>query len=592
MLSVETSRDSLLSRAARDLRAGLASDQGQDRPAAWCWIGEHFRVKDANTGKAVPFIVFPWYARVLLDLFPDESSTDLPFTLAIISTTKKSGKTTLNGAIAGYLAFARAPAGSELYVFANSQEQSVGRVFAAVEYAADMSQQLRDLCASRLGTLIRLRNGTVIKALAAIHANIAGANPYYSGWTELWGYQHPAERRAWDEMTPPPTVHNAIRVVDTYAGYEGESALLNAIEDQLKAGERLYRYGYTLPPDYLDYAEGLVARAPELAPYLLPNDQQPRRSHERAGELVYRTPLPCYVDTEARAYGLWDEGEEARRMPWQQGERGRQYYREQARNLLPGSFQRFHLNRRAKRGGQYVGVQQWETLPASEPWQPGDNRPVVLAVDASKNDDHMALVGVRRVGTEIEECYCQTWEPTPDHRAGGKAVIVPSDALEALRRLREMGMRILSVAYDPYQFHDVALRAAGERFPMIEFPQQGRRSLADTYLRGLIVNGGLRHTHNAVLKAAVEGADAMEERGRTGDERRVRIVKGSGKVDPLVALAMAIWTATQGDSDAEPLPEGSGAGDWIASDAVAGAYDDSGAGELGEDLGADFIGGG
>lgn len=569
MRLVATSNESLLSQAVRDLRAGLAMEPMARRTPAWRWIAEHFRTKDANTGKAVPFVVFPWTARVLLDAFPDDGSSDLPYSLLVLSTVKKSGKTTLNGAIATYLAFARAPAGSELYVFANSQEQSIGRVFAAAKYAVDMSQALRDQCAARLETSIRLRNGTTVKAQAAMHANIAGANPYYSGYTELWGYVHPAEQRAWDEMTPPPTVRNAIRVVDTYAGYEGESTLLNTIEDRLKAGERLYKDGYTLPAEYLDYARAVVAASPELEPFMLPD------ARGRRGELEYRTPLPCYVDAAGRAYGLWDEGEEARRMPWQKGERGRQYYREQEENLLPGSFQRFHMNRRAKRGGQYVPVMTWKMLEACAPWEEGDNHPVVLAIDAATHDDHMAMVAARRVGGVPEECYTRTWTPRPDRRAKGRAVIVPSDALEALLRLREAGMRIAAVAYDPYQFHDVALRAAAEGFNMVEFPQGGRRALADTYLRQLITSGGLRHTHDAALEAAVENADAIEEKGRTGDEKRVRIVKGSGKVDPLVALSMAVWTAQEGvEVDPFPLPEGFGPSQWIVSAPMDDVYDD------------------
>jgi len=588
MPSVETSNNSLLAQAAREFRMSLSGAAADEAPvSAWRWIARNFVVRDSNTGKPAPLIVFPWLARVLLDAFPDDTQ-DLPYSLLLLSTVKKSGKTTLNGAIAGYLAFGRAPAGSEMYVFANSQEQSVGRVFAALKYAVEKNVALGQQCAAVLETLIRLRNGTSVKAMAAMHANIAGANPYYSGFTELWGYLHPLERRAWDEMTPPPTVRNSIRVVDTYAGYEGESGLLNDIEDRLKGGERLYAGGYQLPADYLDYAREVVAQSPELEPYMMPSSRQRGRS----GGLVYDTPLPCYVDHDGRAYGLWDDGATARRMPWQQGALGRRYYQEQEKNLLPGSYTRFHLNRRAKRGGQFVAVDLWQALARSEPWRPGDPRGVVLAIDASTSDDHMAMAGVRVGGGIVEECYCQEWEPRPNVLAGGRAVIVPSDALAELRRLREAGMRILAVAYDPFQFHDVALRAAGEGFNMVEFPQQTRRLLADTFLRQIIVAGTLHHTHGAALKAAVESADAIEEKGRTGDERKIRIVKGAGKVDPLVALSMAVWTAVAGDEndDDVPLPEGSGAADWIHAEPLHGAFDDSGAGDGDDDLGGAFIG--
>jgi phage terminase large subunit-like protein len=128
-------------------------------------------------------------------------------------------------------------------------------------------------------------------------------------------------------------------------------------------------------------------------------------------------------------------------------------------------------------------------------------------------------------------------------------------------------MHIAAVAYDPYQFHDVAITAASEGFPMVEFPQGARRILADTALRAAILAGRLGHTHHPALQSAVESADLREDKGRDGDGKGVRIVKGSGKVDPLVALSMALWTMTAGDVDDKPppMPEGLGVGDIMSS---------------------------
>lgn len=543
--------------AAEVFGVGLTSSTNRTIRPAWAWIGEHFRVRDANTGKPAPFIVFPWMARILLDLLP-ETAERLPYNLGVYSTTKKSGKTTTAAAIAAYLLFERGPAGSEHYVFANSQDQSIGRVFAAAKYAAERSPMLIDRCASVQTTSVTLDNGTFIRAMAAMNANVAGSNPYASYWTELWGYSLENERRTWDEMTPPPTVLDSIRIVDTYAGYEGESTLLNSIEDQLKTGQRLHADGYTLPAAYLDYAREIVKANPALRPYMMPQGQD-------GGVLTYDTPLPCYVDE--RSYGYWDDGEEARRMPWQRGEVGAAYYRDQERKLLPGAFRRFHLNRRAKRGGQYVPVTTWDMLPTSDPWRPGDRRPVVLGLDAATSSDHMALVGVRMIGTSPEECYTQEWEPTPNPLAGGRAVIDPADALVELRRLKAAGMRILAVTYDPYQLASVALAASAEGFTMVEFNQGPKRLLADTGLRQRVMTGTLAHTHSPVLRAALENADAKEENTRSGDGGRWRIVKGAGKVDSLVALSMALHHATDGlpPPTGEPLPEGMKVGEMLMS---------------------------
>ena len=50
---------------------------------------------------------------------------------------------------------------------------------------------------------------------------------------ELWGFTSEASRRLWDELVPPPTRKAAWRLVVTYAGFIGESLLL----------EDLYRHG-------------------------------------------------------------------------------------------------------------------------------------------------------------------------------------------------------------------------------------------------------------------------------------------------------------------------------------------------------------
>ena len=59
------------------IAAGLADAPADTAaPPAWQWIAENFQVIDAETGKARPFIVWPWMARVLLDTLPD--GEDLP----------------------------------------------------------------------------------------------------------------------------------------------------------------------------------------------------------------------------------------------------------------------------------------------------------------------------------------------------------------------------------------------------------------------------------------------------------------------------------------------------------------------------------
>lgn len=525
--------------AALAVTEALRSDPDEHIPA-WEWIGENFTVLDADAGRHAPFIVFPWMARILIDLLPPGQ---LPYNLCLYSTIKKSGKTAINAAVAANLMFNHAPGGADLYTFANSKEQSVGRIFKAVKYAVDHNPRLKRACHNGRGvleTIIRRSNGTTLMAMAAMHANIAGASPYYSGWSELWGYEHEKELRAWAEMTPPPTIRNSIRFVDTYAGYEGESGLLNGLEDQARQGVQPYRLGFALPEEYREYAERVSLDQPALAPYMLPAGDA---GH---GPVSFPYRLPVYIDADARLYAYWDEGEDARRMPWQRGVWGAAYYASEAKapGMTDTMYARLHLNKRAKRGGQFVSTATWDGLPRVAPWQEGDQDAIYLAVDAAVRDDHMSLVGCRLRDGRPEECYVANWLPSPDARdPTGKLSIDPQAAVDAVLALRARGMHIFGVAYDPYQFHSAALALAGWGVTIYEFTQGVPRLEADTHLHTLIRDGGLAHTGNETLRTAVEAANMLEEKGKTGENRQLRIIKGSGKVDPLVALSMAIWYA-------------------------------------------------
>ena len=79
--------------------------------------------------------------------------------------------------------------------------------------------------------------GATISAIASDYQSAAGANPTISCFDEFWAYTSERARRLCDEMVPPPTRKIACRLTVTYAGFEGESVLL----------EELYRRGMKQP---------------------------------------------------------------------------------------------------------------------------------------------------------------------------------------------------------------------------------------------------------------------------------------------------------------------------------------------------------
>jgi hypothetical protein len=124
--------------------------------------------------------------------------------------------------------------------------------------------------------------------LASDAASAAGANPVITCFDELWGYTSERSRRLWDEMVPPPTRKIACRLAISYAGFSGESLLLEEIYKRgmalpevalsLHAGDGLLMAWRTEP--IATVADGGVARrdAPDHASQRLrPHDPEPVR---------------------------------------------------------------------------------------------------------------------------------------------------------------------------------------------------------------------------------------------------------------------------------------------------------------------------
>lgn len=123
---------------------------------------------------------------------------------------------------------------------------------------------------------------------------------------------------------------------------------------------------------------------------------------------------------------------------------------------------------------------------------------------------------------------------------GGAKIVDPSDIEREVLALRDQGMVIAKLAYDAYQFHSVALRLAEKGIKIEDFSQGERRLRADTSLHDRIREGTVRHSNWPSLNRAVASAAAREYKETVSEKKAIRIVKAGGKVDPLVALSMAV----------------------------------------------------
>jgi len=107
-------------------------------------------------------------------------------------------------------------------------------VFQAILRIIEASPLLRGSMLNITASKIQFTStGATITAIASDYAGAAGSNPTISVFDELWAYTSERSMRLWDEMVPVPTRKISVRLTVTYAGFTGESKLL---EDLYKRG--------------------------------------------------------------------------------------------------------------------------------------------------------------------------------------------------------------------------------------------------------------------------------------------------------------------------------------------------------------------
>ena len=437
-----------------------------------------------------PIKLAPHQADILRHILKPGDDGRLPYSEVVFSCPKKSGKTTIAALVMEYFGlFVEAP--NEVFSVANDLEQAQSRAFKSLAQSVEMNQHLKKRANPQMKA-VHFDNGTSIIALASDYASAAGSNHGLSVFDELWAYVSERSRRLWDEMTPPPTRRLAMRFTTTYAGYSGESELL----------ESLYSRGQT----------GEVV--PELAHI---ENGEGRPACMRSGRTF------VYWDHELKPHpGLTMTPQE--------------YHEEQRASLRPLAFLRLHENRFTTNEDAFVSAEEWAGCfdPDLRPLAPGDHRSVVLGCDASTRRDLTALVGCswnENLNT-ADVVYVRIWKPMPGR--DGKLTVDLSGLRDELLRL-EKNYKIRAVLYDPYQMHATAAELRDAKINMVEHAQTTARTESDQHLYDAIIGRTIRHFNHPELTEHVINAVAIESpRGfRLAKEKATR------KIDAVVALSMA-----------------------------------------------------
>ncbi len=444
------------------------------------WAEKNFFV-----GKDEPIRLHPVQKTVLREMFRQDSDGHFVYRDGLYSTIKKSGKTTIAALVMQWAAQTWGDF-KEIYHLGNKLQQAQSRAFKLVRYSIlwGNNQAEWDITATKL---TYLPSQSFIQALPVNAAGEAGGHQCLTTWTEAHGFTHQENERMWEELQPIPTEELSFRFVESYAGYKGESNLLESIWERALQGERIHQ-------QYPLFGNG-------------------------------------------RLIGYIDQGTSARRMPWQDAN----YYAEAEASSLPHEYQRIHLNQWVSSQHAFINIELFDQLKHALTLDA--DMGVMIGVDASVSGDCSAIVAVTMIDTIPHEVMTMVFEPP----AGG--TIDYSQTIEPALRHLFAQFRVIGIAYDPYQLHDLMTRLTKEFAPYDEhykrddkffypFNQGGERLHADTHLMNIIRQGLIAHTGNQTLRQHVLNSDA-----KASGDKAFRIVKRQAKtpIDAVIALSMAIW---------------------------------------------------
>lgn len=521
------------------------------------WAEKNFYVPDTSD----PIVFAPHQKAILKASFTRDATGHFPYRLIVLSSVKKSGKTCMAAVVTRWIAEEQTRFG-ELAVTGNDQRQARERVYEQVATSIRLTPGyrhrgtegiLRNRWLLQANRLLCLTTGSRIEALSVDARGEAGANPDLTVWTELWGMESIDAVKFFHEMTPPPTKQDSIRLIETYAGFDGESLLLKEHYDLGKAGRQLTAGEFA---ELSGEPLGVFVEAPN-------SDD----------------PIPIWINESAGMFMYWDSGPIARRMPWQQGVIGKRYYIEEEKKLPPAQFHRLHLNEWVGGESEFLPIHLWdackEDLP---PLLPGDKTPVVIGVDAATTGDCFGIVLVTRHPTRKDDPairQCKKWDPK---ERGGK---IDYDEPEAfLRTLIHGGClrghpqyppfrkspaecdhstraygceeccetcrnndlaapyNVIEVTYDPFQLESIMGRFYKEGINAQPFSQMKERNIADSMFYDIIIQKRLAHDGKASLREHVLNCAAKISKD---EDSKLRLIKKGplSKIDLAVAASMA-----------------------------------------------------
>lgn len=473
-------------------RSGLATTDavipGPKDPVDW--MQSEFWVPEL----AGPMVLHPYQQAVLREAYRRDERGHFVYSIVLWGDIKKSIKSCIAAAVC--LERARQVDEREgwgsVHIVANDLKQADSREAYYARRAIELNPRLRHIIKVRPSSYkITMPNNTVIEPIPIDPTGEAGGNDDLIVFTELWGANSSAAERMWTEMTLSPTKKGqSQRWVETYAGFSGESNIL----------ENLWELG--------------------------------TRHGQLIDEYVGYPGLEVYANHNAGLLCLWNT--KRGMLEWQTED----YYRREAAILTISEFNRVHGNQWSSASQKFVPDEWWAAC--LQPLPPLDLRPeVVVSLDAAIDGDCFGMMATSRHGEKVAIRQHKKWIAAPGQkiRYGNPENPADRDYPEGELRWWCENFDVIVVGYDQYQLHDMCTRLSQENLAYFEVFDQGkRRMVADKGLYDAIREQRIIHSGEEDITEHVQNSNSTAD----GDKTKLRIVKRSNrmKIDLCITLSM------------------------------------------------------
>lgn len=433
-----------LERAKQKTAAKQAEQTADQLADPVAWIHSNFYIPETNA----PMELYPPQELPLREALRRDEDGKFVYSTVLWGAIKKSAKSSIAAAVGLWFAF-RKPFAS-VKVLGNDLKQAESRTYEYMRRAVLLRTDWRESIRVA-GYKIYLPNHSVIEAIPVDPTGEAGGNDDLVLYTELWGWKSQKQQQMWTESTLSPTKYGeSIRWCETYAGFSGESPVLETVY------ESGIKHGRVIDAD-----------------------------HE------------MYANDAARLFALWNTKPN---LPWQTPD----YYAQEAATLTPSEFARVHRNEWGTSTAPFVPIEWWDAcrgdVPPISPYES-----MVVAIDAAVTSDCFALVGVSRREDLCYVRYVQVWYPPK----GGRIDFAEPEA--ELRRLAAQ-YPVVEFTYDPMQMEDMAMRLRRDGVGHFRpFSQAGERLVADKALFDNIRDRRIMHSGEPDLREHILNSNQKAE---------------------------------------------------------------------------------